>query len=256
MIPFVFLLPFFLLFLCWGSFLNVVGFRIINSKKSLWTRSSCPLCEHSLAWYDLIPVVSYFLLAGRCRYCNGTISPLYPIIELATALFLTILLLLVPLPYFLQYLLFFSFLIVTVRSDLESMLISSFMTLYVIPIPFIFSGLSMLPISLSESIIGAISGYIFLFSIGTLFFWWTGKQGIGEGDFELLALIGAWTGPLGCWIAVTIGSMVGVLIGFALQTKRDGNTESLKIPFGPCLAFGAFCAVILAHQSWWSLLAF
>jgi len=234
------------LFLCWGSFLNVIAYRIINEPRNFFGRSHCVHCRKTLAWYDLVPIFSFLFCGGKCRYCGQHISLLYPAIELFTAISLLILFYALPTIYFLQYALYFSLLIITIRSDIEHMLISSFVTLYTLPIPLLLSFFQCLPITFVDSLLGALSGYLCLWSIGKLFYWWTGKQGIGEGDFEMLALIGAWTGMLGCWFAVTLGSVIGVISGIAIQAHRK-TIDDIKIPFAPCLALGSMIFVFCSH---------
>ena len=240
------------IFLCWGSFLNVLAYRLINgtlitlAPSIAATRPShCPHCQHRLAWYDLIPILSWVFLKGICRYCSQRISWLYPFIELLTTVALSLLCITILPHYFSAYFVFFSALIVTIRTDLQYMLISSFMTLYLIPIAFLWSHFGALPISFANSFAGALLGYGFLWITAKVFFYLTGRQGMGEGDFELLAFIGAFTGVLGCWLSLLIGSVVGSVIGIALLIKKP---RYFRIPFGPFLAIGAMIYVIWQQQ--------
>jgi len=125
------------------------------------------------------------------------------------------------------------------------MLISQYVTLYLIPIAFLCSWLHRLPISFFESLCGAIIGYFFLYSINYIFKYLTKKDGIGEGDFDLLCLIGSFSGILGCWASITIGSTLGSLFSllYLLTTKKITKTN--YIPFGPFLAFGAIIYIFL-----------
>ena len=185
-------------------------------------------------------------MRGKCRSCNAPISVLYPFIELLTAMLLSLVVVYVPLHYFFSYFIFFSALIVTIRSDLETMLISRFVTLALVPLGFIFSAFGLLPLTLNESILGCFFGYGMLYSIALIFFAFTKRRGIGQGDLELLALIGSFTGILGCWVSLLIGSIMGSLVSFiyiAINPQQDIRT--LKIPFGPFLAFGAITFVLM-----------
>lgn len=229
-------------FLCWGSFLNVIAYRIINESNNFFGRSHCIHCKKPLSWYDLIPVFSFLFSGGKCRYCTRHISLLYPAIEIFTMIVFLLLFSSNQIIYFFPYFLYFSLLIINIRSDIEHMLISSYVTLYTIPIPFVLSIFHVLPLSVADSFFGALSGYLCLWAVGKLFFWWTGKQGIGEGDFEVLALIGSWTGMLGCWFAMTLGSIIGVMAGIAIQSQQQYR-EDIKIPFAPCLAIGSMLFV-------------
>lgn len=231
-----------LIFLCWGSFLNFIAYRLIFHKSFFTAKSYCPHCKQSIAWYDLIPVVSWIILKAHCRQCKKTISWLYPFIELITAISCTLLFYQVSSAYFASYFFFFSALIVTIRTDLETMLISRFVSLYAVPIGFLCAYLHLLPISLYQSTLGAITGFLFLWLVAHLFYKITGKIGMGDGDPELLAFIGSFTGFFGWWTSLLLASLLGSLIGIplALYTKN----RSLKLPFGPFLAFGALTFVL------------
>jgi leader peptidase (prepilin peptidase)/N-methyltransferase len=194
------------------------------------------------------------LLGGKCRTCAQPISLLYPFIEILTTIVLSLLYLYIPLNYFFAYFIFFSALIVTIRSDIETMFISRFTTLYLVPLGLIFSAYNILPLSLSSSITGAFFGYLFLFIINAVFKKLRKQDGIGEGDFDLLLFIGSFTGVIGCWVSITIGSIIGSLYGlytiFYCQHYHD-NSQSLrhvKIPFGPFLALGALLFVFFQRH--------
>lgn len=233
------LIPF---LLCWGSFLNVLSHRLIRGVDIVFQRSRCPLCQKNISWFDLIPVLSWLLLQGKCRQCRGAISALYPFIEILTPLIMIPLILWTPLRYIPAYFLFFSALIVTIRSDIEHLLISRFVTLFLIPVGLLLSSVNALPITFLDSLIGALLGYGFLLAIASLFRWITKKDGMGQGDLELLAFIGSFTGIIGCWMSLLIGSILGTLYGL-LCTPLSKKT-SVKIPFGPFLSFGAISYVL------------
>lgn len=235
----------FFLSLCWGSFLNILAHRFINHI-SLLAPSACPRCHTRIAWYDNIPLISYVLLRGTCRTCAKPISWLYPFVEFLTAFSLTALYM--AHDYFWGYFILFSALMVTIRSDLETMLISRFVTLALIPVGLIFSFFDLIPIVPINSIFGAALGYIFLWSIATVFTWITKKQGMGEGDFDLMALIGAFTGVLGAWASLLIGSLLGSACGILFLVHKGTFDRNTKIPFGPFLATGAILYVFF--QEW------
>lgn len=233
---------YFLIYLCWGSFLNALAYRFIFGYNVAWPRSFCPHCKKQLQIRDLIPVISWIALKHSCRSCKKSISFLYPAIELLTALLLTGMILTINSSYFIAYTLFISALIIVIRTDIETMLISRFTTLFIIPVAFIFSYFNLLSISLISSITGAFLGYALLWAMGRLFYYLKRTEGLGEGDAELLATIGAFTGPLGLWIALLIGSLLGAFVGLFLYAhgKIKANT---KIPFGPMLAIGSLCYI-------------
>lgn len=233
----------FIVFLFWGSFLNVVAHRLIAGT-SLWgPRSQCPKCAHIITWYDNIPVLSFLLLKGKCRSCTQLISFLYPFIELLTAVLCTILFNTYAYPYLISYGIFFSALIVTIRTDLEHMLISRWMSLFLMPIAIIFSFIQWLPITPFESIASATIAYLFLLFISKTYTFFSGKLGIGQGDLDLLACIGAFTGLYGIWISLLIGSLTGSIIGVG-YLLITGKKQSTMIPFGPFLATGAIGYVL------------
>lgn len=240
-----------LFFLCWGSFLNVLGYRLIKNEW-FFNRSYCPQCKSTIAWYDNIPVLSYLWLGGSCRSCKQPISLLYPFIELLTLASMLALYYTIDHEYFLANFIFFSALIVTIRSDLETMYISRFATLPFIAIGLLFSITDQTTVLPIDSAMGAALGYASLWLIGTLFYAVTKKQGIGEGDFELLATIGAFTGIFGVWATVLIGSITGTILSLTYLALTDQLERHAKIPFGPFLAAGAMLYVLL-HEH---LLAF
>jgi leader peptidase (prepilin peptidase) / N-methyltransferase len=239
----------FLVGLCWGSFLNVVACHCMQQGSILSIRSRCCRCKQALAWYDLVPLFSWLLLKGSCRYCRVSIVWLYPLIEIVTAIFITALALLVPSTYFFAYFILFSALIIAVRTDMEHMLIARVTSLYMVPVGLLFSVCGMIPISASISAIGALGGYFFLYGIARVFTFCTRKDGLGQGDMELLACIGAFTGPMGCWAALFIGSIAGTCVGLLFMRGTQQTMGGIKIPFGPFLAFGAMLHVLYMYST-------
>lgn len=144
--------------------------------------------------------------------------------------------------YWFAYFIFFSALIVTIRTDLETMLISRYVTLYAIPVGWLLAFLGYLPISLSQSILGSITGYGILLLISVTFAKIKGKEGMGQGDLELLAFIGSFVGLWGVWITLMIASTVGALLGIGFLLYQRNKT-SVALPFGPFLALGAILFV-------------
>lgn len=226
----------------WGSFLNVVAHRLLIGESIVRPRSRCPFCKTTIAWYDNIPILSWLVLQGKCRTCKKSISFLYPLIEVLTIISFGLLYYYNP-THFFSHALFFSALIVTVRTDLEYMLISRLATLGMIPFAWICSFAGLLPIDLKESILGACVGYLSLWVVARIFYAATKKHGLGEGDFDLLALIGAFCGPQGVLISLLIGSWFGTAISLMYIVACKKNLQ-VKIPFGPFLAFGAMSYVI------------
>ena len=214
-----------------------------------WMRSFCPKCRKTLLGRDLIPVFSWIALRGRCRHCSAPISFLYPLIEIAATFLLLLMCLYISPKYWPAYVLFISALLVTIRSDIETMLISRFVTLYLIPVGFILSYTKLLPIALLDSVLGALLGFGFLWGISKLFFIITKREGLGQGDVELLSFIGAFLGAIGCWISLLLGSIVGSVFGIT-YLLASGKPIRSKIPFGPFLAAGALVCIFL--QDWFA----
>ncbi len=225
--------------LCWGSFLNQLAYRLVHDNIPLSTaRSTCPHCLTIIQIRDLIPILSWLILWGHCRQCKHPISILYPIIELFTVITILPIFYFFPAQYWLAYFIFCSALIITVRTDLETFLISNLVSLYLIPLGLIFSFLNLLPITILNSFLGASLGYSLLWFTNFSFLACTNKQGLGTGDLFLLAFIGSFTGPLGCWLSLLLGSVYGSCVGL-IQIITGYNQFSGKLPFGPYLALGA-----------------
>lgn len=140
---------------------------------------------------------------------------------------------------YLPALLFFiSALLIATITDLQALLISRFTSLFLIPIGWTCAFLEFLPINLLTSIVGSVFGYILLYITARIFYAVTKKEGLGEGDYEILALIGAFTGIIGVWLSLFIGCVIGSIIGLGLLTIGK-TTRTTLIPFGPFLALGA-----------------
>ncbi|MBF0272550.1 MAG: prepilin peptidase [Magnetococcales bacterium] len=227
----------------WGSFLNVCIHRIPLEESVVLPNSRCPACRHVIAWYDNIPILSWFVLRARCRHCQTAISPVYPIIESLTALLTLSTLLhfgLTPTGIALTVL---GYALITLTViDFEHYILPDVITLPGIVIGVI---LSLLPwffpplASWQNALIGVTAGGGGLWLFGWLFQRFTGKEGMGLGDVKLTALLGAWLGwqalPFTIFAAALIGSFVGLL-----WIAVSGRDRSLPIPFGPYLALGAW----------------
>ena len=153
-------------------------------------------------------------------------------------------------PFFLVYFFFFSALAITIHTDLQHMLISRFVSLYLVPVGIFLSYAGFLPISPLQSAASALLGYFFLFSINKIFYLIKKHDGLGQGDLELFAFIGSFTGFLGCWFTILFSSVLGTLTG-CVYMLGSGKKISM-LPFGPFLAIGAMLFVI--YQEW--ILAF
>lgn len=225
----------------------MVAYRLISEDSLLRSRSFCPSCKKNIAWYDLFPLLSWLILKGKCRACSAQISWLYFFIEALTTLVLFALAVLNQPHYAIAYFMFFSALIITIRTDLEHMLISRVATIFLIPFGLLFSYLDMLPLTVTQSILGFISAYLFLYAIRALYYIFTKKIGLGLGDLELLAFIGSFIGITGWWISLLIGSLLGSVFGIVYIYLYKKN-KYIKIPFGPFLALGAILYVLFEEN--------
>jgi leader peptidase (prepilin peptidase) / N-methyltransferase len=215
-------------------------------------RSACPYCNHQITALENIPVISYLLLRGKCSSCKGTISPRYPIIELLTGALSALLVWRFGSGLAgLATLLFTYLLIAMTFIDADTQLLPDDLTL-----PLLWCGLLVnlngTFVPLPDAVIGAVAGYLSLWTIFWLFKLVTGKEGMGYGDFKLLAALGAWLGWSMLPIILFLSSIVGAIVGISLilLTKRSRDNP---IPFGPYLAAAGLIALLygksIAHNT-------
>lgn len=247
-----------------GSFLNVVIYRLPRMMEREWQaqcaelrgkplpgappfnlvlpRSACPSCGHRITALENIPVLSYLVLKGRCSACGQPISMRYPIVEAASGL----------LSGFIAWkygftlaaagaLLFTWAVIALAVIDLDTQLLPDGITL-----PLLWAGLLLnlggAFTDIRSAVIGAVAGYLILWSVYWLFKLVTGKEGMGYGDFKLLAAVGAWLGWKMLPLVILLSSAVGALVGIGLMVlARHGR--NVPIPFGPYLAGGGLIAM-------------
>ncbi len=232
--------------LAWGSYLNSLGYRLLYPKTFFQPRSFCPTCFYQIAWYDNIPLISWIALQGRCRNCKQPISWLYPFIEIITTLIFVMMYIHLPSQNWISHGIFFSTLIVTIRTDFQEMLISRFVTIYLIPFIFLSAYFEFIHITLLQSIVGVIFGYSLMGIIQKTALIATKQEALGQGDVELLAYIGSFIGAFGCWITISIGSLLGVLCTgiYMILTKK----KITYIPFGPYLCYG--CIIFIFYKNY------
>lgn len=268
--PDIFLGFIFLVGLIVGSFLNVVIYRLPVMMQNEWRqdcleflkqpadkeqqpfnlsipRSRCNQCGHQITALENIPLLSYLLLRGRCSSCQTHISLRYPLVELFTAIIS------VTIAWHfgvsLQTLagLFFSWSLIAASGiDLDHKLLPDNITL-----PLLWAGLllSIFDVftNLQSSVIGAMAGYLSLWSVYIVFKLITGKEGMGYGDFKLLAALGAWTGWKLLFVIILTSSLVGAFIGITLILLGKRN-RSTQIPFGPYLAAAGWICLLWGEQ--------
>lgn len=225
-----------------GSFLNVCIYRLPKKQSVIWPRSLCPTCSRLLPWFDNIPLVSFFLLRGRCRQCQTVISPRYPLVELANGfLYLAVLWQFGWASASLVYAVFLSALLVITWIDFDHQMIPD-----VISLPGIFLGLvasaAILPIGFLSAVAGVALGGGILWSLAVASPYLFGKEGLGGGDIKCMAMIGAFLGWEQALLALIVASTVGALVGVALIIFKVLKRKQY-IPFGPFLALGAMVAL-------------
>jgi leader peptidase (prepilin peptidase)/N-methyltransferase len=230
-----------------GSFLNVCIFRLPKEESIIWPGSHCPHCKNAIKFYDNIPVVSYFLLRGKCRYCKGSISLQYPLVEGITAL--SSLFLIIKFGPSLSYLFYFAFvaaLIVITVIDLYHQIIPD-----VISLPGIGMGLLaslLIPqITLFNSLIGILLGGGSLFIVATFYQWLFKREGMGGGDIKLLAMIGAFLGWKAVLLTILLSSLIGSVTGILMVVVK-GKDFKYAIPFGPFLSLGAVISLFYGEE--------
>lgn len=254
-----------------GSFLNVVIHRLPRMLEQQWQtqcaelleqplpnaklpvfnlvtpRSRCPACGHAISALENIPVVSYLVLRGRCRECGTRISARYPAVELLCG-FLT-----GAVAWHFGFgiaaagaMLLGWALVALCFIDFEHQLLPDNITL-----PFVWLGLgfNMFGVfaSLESAVIGVVAGYLSLWSVYHLFKLATGKEGMGYGDFKLLAMLGAWLGWQVLPVVILLSSLVGACVGLGLIALRSHDRD-IPIPFGPYLAVAGWIAMLWGHD--------
>lgn len=206
-------------------------------------RSACPSCGQSLSAIENIPLVSWLWLRGRCRHCRAPVSARYPLVELLTAVLsaLVVWRLGSGLDGLAALLLVWTLVALTFI-DLDTQILPDDLTL-----PLTWAGLLVnLPglfVPLPDAVLGAAAGYISLWLVYWTFRFITGKEGMGYGDFKLLAALGAWLGWMMLPLIVLLSSALGALVGLALILLR-GHQRDKPIPFGPFLAVAGLAALL------------
>jgi len=216
-----------------GSFANVCVHRIPLGESVVHPRSRCPSCGTMIAWYDNLPLLSWLLLRGRCRHCGSSISVRYPLLELLMGLSWAALAWhFGPTLMLAEAIVLITLLWILTLIDLETFLLPNVLTLPGIAVGLLFSWLQGDAI---DALIGAAAGYGSFWLIARLFLMATKREGMGYGDFKLLAMLGAFMGWQALPFIVLISSLAGALIGslFLLLSRRGFRTE---IPYGPYLA--------------------
>ncbi|EGG98859.1 Leader peptidase (Prepilin peptidase) / N-methyltransferase [gamma proteobacterium IMCC2047] len=254
-----------------GSFLNVVIYRLPVMMEREWTsqckalletddadseqssfnlvtpNSHCPKCDTPIKAWQNIPVISYLMLGGKCNNCKTAISKRYPFVEFVTGLLSCLVIWHFGINWQGGLMLLLTWALITLTMiDFDHQLLPDSITLPLLWIGLIANSFGLF-CSLPEALWGAVFGYLSLWSVYWLFKLLTGKEGMGYGDFKLLAVLGAWFGWQLLPMIILLSSLVGAIVGiFLLVLKNRG--KSVPIPFGPYLAAAGFITAIWGEQ--------
>ncbi|MCP3873172.1 MAG: prepilin peptidase [Desulfobacteraceae bacterium] len=223
---------------CIGSFLNVCIYRIPQRKSIVTPGSFCPNCKNNIPFYCNIPILSYLLLMGRCKFCKNKISTRYPLIEALTGIFAICLFFKFGLtPVMGYWFVFISVLITISFIDIDHQIIPDIISL---PGILIFSSsFYFLPeMTLKSVVIGILTGGGSLYLVALFYYMLRKQEGMGGGDIKLLAMIGAAAGFKGVLFTIFAGSFFGSILGILIMFYNRITDTTLKIPFGPFLSIG------------------
>lgn len=247
-----------------GSFLNVVIYRVPKMMELEWQAqvdeiqgkepeeirfnlavpaSSCPKCGHKIRWFENLPVISYLLQKGKCNGCAAPISMRYPGVELFTAVISAFIASMYGLNEIGLAVMFFTWVLICLTLiDYDTQLLPDNMTLPLLWLGLLVNSFGMFT-SLHMAVAGAMLGYLSLWSIYWLFKLLTGKEGMGYGDFKLLAALGAWAGADHLPVIILFSSLVGAIFGIMMIVLKRHERQN-PIPFGPYLAVAGWITLI------------
>ena len=257
--------------LCVGSFLNVVIYRLPLMLRAQWQtdcdalsgksaapgepfnlsvpRSRCPKCGHLIAWHENIPLLSYIFLRGKCSACATPIPLRYAVVEVATALmFLYCAVQWGISPTALAWSSFCACLLALALIDWDSTLLPDDLTLPLLWAGLLAAVLHWTPVALADAVWGAAAGYTSLWLVYWVFKLFTGKEGMGYGDFKLFAALGAWFGWQALIPMILMASALGAVVGIGLKLKQ-GEGPGGQIPFGPFLASAGLTALLVGPSA-------
>lgn len=250
--------------LCVGSFLNVVIYRLPimmerewksqfegNTPQELFTlsvpASSCPNCGHKIRWFENIPVFSYLVLGGKCSNCRTPISARYPFVEFLSAVAVGFGVYTFGFNEISLAVAFFTWILISlIFIDIDHQLLPDRLTLPLLWLGLLVNSFELFT-SLESAVYGAMAGYLSLWSVYWVFKLLTGKEGMGYGDFKLLAALGAWVGISQLPLIILLSSLVGAIFGIGMIAFSKHAKEN-PIPFGPYLAIAGWIALFWGHS--------
>lgn len=228
--------------LAWGSFLNVVIYRLPRHLSLLFPPSACPFCKTRIKFYDNIPLLSFIILKGKCRHCGERISPSYFIVELITPLTFLLLYSQYSLSFhFIASCLFTSALIVLCFIDIYHQILPDKITFPGLGLSFVYSFFRS-DLKFIQALVGAAIGAGFLLFIYGVYFLWRKKEGLGMGDVTMMVMIGAYLGWSRTLLTLVIASLAGTCVGLFVILVRKKSLQ-FALPFGSFLAFAAYISL-------------
>lgn len=233
--------------LCLGSFYSVCAHRYLTGASIVRPGSHCPACKTPLSPLELIPVVSWLFLRGRCRSCGARIPALYPALELVSGLWACLAALKSgPSALFLFLMIMGGIYIVASMIDLDSFILPNRLTYPAAVLAL--AGAALLPhIDFKGALIGAVAGYVLFWGLARIYLVTKGVDGLGGGDVKLMLSIGALVGWRGLPFAVLMGSLAALILS-PIFLRGDAEKNSIPIPFGPFLCFGAMAQALYGPE--------
>lgn len=231
--------------LVWGSFLNVVIYRLPRELSLVRPPSSCTRCGRRIKWYDNIPVLSYLVLRGKCRFCGEKISPVYPAVEALTAACFVIIyfhnLRFFDLQFFADCI-FASSLIALGFIDFFHQIIPDHISIPVLVLALVYAPFRY-DLNLRKALLGAVVGGGFLLVVYLVYLLWKKKEGLGMGDVMMMLMVGAYLGFSRTILTLLLASVVGAVFGLLLVAFR-GKDMKFAMPFGSFIAPAAFVSLV------------
>ena len=228
-----------------GSFANVVIHRLPDRRSLVWPGSRCPRCGQPIRPWDNLPVLSYLLLRGRCRDCGARISPRYPVVELANGLlWLALAAVLGPTPRAFVAMALVTALLVLSLIDLDHHLLPDAITKPGVVAGLAASFLPGSPVTPRDALLAAAGGYLALAVVAQLYRKTRGVEGLGRGDWKMMAMLGAFLGWERMLLTLLLATLCGSVVGLALMRAR-GVTAQHALPLGTFLGFAGIAVVFL-----------
>jgi len=226
-----------------GSFFNMLIHRLPRNQEIVKKPSHCPKCQHKLTWLDLLPILSYLFLKGRCRYCREKIASRYLLVEISSVfLFTTCWLIFGPTYLFLKYSFFLSIMLLIFFTDLETKKIPDSLNYVLVCIGLL---LGFYQHTIVDSILGLIIGSLIFLSIGFLAKLYYKKDALGGGDVKLSGAIGAYWGLSIMLFSIYFSFLIGGLVSiFLIILKKKTNQD--YIAFGPFMVLGSILALLIS----------